>query len=196
MLIPGETLEAVAIQRRFFALMHRRVVVGATSGRLIVIHRGLFGGFTPTDFRWQDLHDANVRVGIFSAVLTISAFHNSDLATNEGVPGRLLISGLRKDEAQAVYRQCQAWEQSWREKRRIRELEELRAKSGGIQVGSLGGTPVSASGVVGNSGGGTGSGGSDGSPAARLQRIMEMRESGLLNDSEFEQIKAKILSEL
>src|SRR5204863_12722 len=32
-LIPGETLEAWAIQRRIFALSHRRVLIAATSGR-------------------------------------------------------------------------------------------------------------------------------------------------------------------
>ena len=38
-LIPGETLEAYAIQMRLFALLHRRLLVAATSGRLIVLGR-------------------------------------------------------------------------------------------------------------------------------------------------------------
>ena len=36
----------------------------------------------------------------------------------------------------------------------------------------------------------------DTSPMARLQRAKEMLQNGLLNDAEFEQIKAKILAEL
>ena len=36
-LIPTETLEAWAVQHRLFALSHRRVLVAATSGRLISI---------------------------------------------------------------------------------------------------------------------------------------------------------------
>ena len=67
MLIPGETLEAWAIQRRLFALTHRRTLIATTSGRFIGIQRGLFGGFTPVDIRWQDLTDAKLRVGIFGA---------------------------------------------------------------------------------------------------------------------------------
>ena len=55
MLIPGETLESWAIQRRLFALTHRRALIATTSGRFIGIQRGLFGGFTPVDIRWQDL---------------------------------------------------------------------------------------------------------------------------------------------
>src|SRR5258705_8927915 len=34
LLVPGETLEAYAAQRRIFALTHRRLIVAATSGRL------------------------------------------------------------------------------------------------------------------------------------------------------------------
>lgn len=186
MLIPGETLEAMAIQRRLFALAHRRRAVGATSGRLIVVERGLFGGFKPIDFRWQDLRESDVSVGIFGADLTLSAYRSNDLATNEGPPGRLVIEGLRKTEAQEVYRVCQARAQAWREKRRIRELEEMRARAGGIQVGALGGSI----------GGAPASGGGDHSPSSRLARAKEMLDGGLLTDAEFEQVKAKILTEL
>ena len=182
LLIPGEELETYAIQRRLFALTHRRCVVGATSGRFIVVTRGLFGDYSPQDVRWQDLQDAQLRVGVFGATLTVSAHGNADLATAE-TPGRVVrVDGLRKDQAQDVYRACQAQEQAWREKRRVRELEELRAKSGGINLsGSVGGAanPDDAQ-----------------APAARLQRAKEMRQQGMLSDAEFEQVKARILSEL
>jgi glycosyltransferase involved in cell wall biosynthesis len=46
--------------------------VGATSGRLIVLTRGLLGGFTPEDVRWQDVRDAQLRAGVFGATLTVS----------------------------------------------------------------------------------------------------------------------------
>src|SRR2546422_9045927 len=67
LLIPGESLEAYAVQRRLFALLHRRALVGATTGRLIGVTRGLLGGFHPTTVRWQDLKEARVAVGIFGA---------------------------------------------------------------------------------------------------------------------------------
>jgi hypothetical protein len=47
-LLPGERLLAYAVQRRLFALTHRRTIVAATTGRFIALHRGLFGGFTPS----------------------------------------------------------------------------------------------------------------------------------------------------
>jgi len=42
-LIAGETPEAWAVQRRVFALKHRRVLVAATSGRLICLARKVMG---------------------------------------------------------------------------------------------------------------------------------------------------------
>src|SRR5256884_5252843 len=134
-LIPGETLEAWAIQRRIFALSHRRVLIAATSGRLVVLVRRLIAGFDVSTIRWQDLEEVTLRVGVIGADLALRAGKATDLASL-GAQGsqRVEFQGLRKEQAQAVYRICQAQDQAWREKRRIRELEELRARSGGIQV--------------------------------------------------------------
>ncbi|HEY9229792.1 MAG TPA: SHOCT domain-containing protein [Gemmatimonadaceae bacterium] len=185
LLIPGEEIEAMAVQRRIFALTHRREAVAATTGRLIIVHRNLIAGYKPIDCRWQDVHQSGVTVGIFGATLTVAASHGNDLAMDQQGGARVLgLNGLRKDEAQEVYRVCQAREQAWREKRRVRELEEMRAKAGGFQfAGSgLGASATSSD--------------ANGEPAARLQRAKEMLKSGLLTDAEFEQIKAKILAEL
>lgn len=180
-LIPQETLEAWAVQHRLFALSHRRVLVAATSGRLIVITRHLIGGFDVSDIRWQDLEEVTLRVGIFGADLSVRAGKAADLAS-QGATGsrRLDFTGLRKSQAQSVYRICQAQDQSWREKRRVRELEELRARSGGIQVGSA----PSPMGVA--------SGGSD--AVRRLQDAKQMLDARLITDAEYEAIKAKIVS--
>jgi hypothetical protein len=179
-LIPSETLEAWAVQHRLFALSHRRVLVAATSGRLIMITRHLIGGFDVSDIRWQDLEEVTLRVGIFAADLAIRAGKASDLAS-QGTTGsrRLDFAGLRKDQAQAVYRICQAQDQAWREKRRVRELEELRARSGGIQVSSA---PAQA----------TSAAGSD--AVRRLQEAKQMLDARLITDAEYEAIKAKIVS--
>jgi len=183
LLVPDETLEAVAVERRFFALTHRRVVAGATSGRFVMLKRGLIGGFQLHDFRWQDLKEARIRVGIIGATLTLYSLSNTDLASRGTLSGATRIGGLRKDEAQKLYTICQAHEQQWREKRRIRELEELRAKSGGI---TLGGAPGVAEAPMAEKD----------SPVARLERAKEMRDKGLISDSEYEAIKARLVSSL
>ena len=189
LLIPGEELEAMAVQRRVFALTHRREAVAATSGRLIIVRRNLIAGYKPIDCRWQDVHQSAVTVGIFGAAITISASNGNDLAMDQRDGARVLrVGGLRKDEAREVYRVCQAREQAWREKRRIRELEEMRAKAGGIQLGDRGGAGFPSYSNASDQG--------TQSLTARLQRAKEMLNTGLLTDAEFEQVKAKILSEL
>src|SRR6516225_8967747 len=143
-LIPGETVEAWAVQMRPYALSHRRLLIAATSGRLIVLTRKLLGGFDVTTIRWQDLEEVTLRVGMLSADLALRAGKATDLASL-GAQGsqRVEFQGLRKEQAQAVYRICQSQDQAWREKRRVRELEELRARSGGIQGSSA---PLAAGG--------------------------------------------------
>jgi hypothetical protein len=180
-LIPAETLEAWAVQQRLFALTHRRVLVAATSGRLIVITRHLIGGFDVSDIRWQDLEEVTLRVGIFGADLSVRAGKASDLAS-QGASGsrRLDFKGLVKSQAQAVYRICQGQDQAWREKRRVRELEELRARSGGIQVSSAPSATLGAGGT------------SD--AVRRLQDAKQMLDARLITDAEYEAIKAKIVS--
>ena len=79
-LVPGETLEVFAVQQRIFALDHRRLLVAATSGRLIGMARRLFGGFQLQDLRWQDLKDVHLRVGMLGADLSVTALGNQDLA--------------------------------------------------------------------------------------------------------------------
>ncbi|HEY2676887.1 MAG TPA: hypothetical protein VGI65_07930 [Steroidobacteraceae bacterium] len=179
LLTSGETLEAWAVQRRIYSLSHRRVCIAATSGRFISLQRRLFGGYESADIRWQDLKETRISAGILTADLTLIAQTDSDLASGGEVNRVWTFEGLFKDQAQAMYRICQLHDQVWREKRRVRELEELRAKSGGVQIGA---------GAAADAG--------DSDPVRRLRQAREMLEAKLISDSEFESIKAKIVSGL
>lgn len=183
MLIPDETLQAWAIQRRWFSLTHRRTIIAATSGRFIGINRGLFGGFEPIDIRWQDLKEAKIRVGILSASVTIIVYNTSDLELASSGGKTFTFTGLRKEQAQDIYRICQTHEQAWREKRRIRELEELRAKSGGVQISS-GNSPTQQ----------TGDSAATSDSVKRLHQAKQMLDAKLISDAEYESIKAKIIN--
>jgi Short C-terminal domain/Bacterial PH domain len=184
LLVQGERLQAVAIQRRLFALTQRRIIVAATTGRFIALTRGLLGGYTFFDVRWQDLRDISIRAGIFGADLSVTAMKSDDLGSHEHAGGsRQMFKGLRKDEAQRVYKIAQAQEQSWREKRRVRDLDELRAESGGMQFGGL-----AAAGAVGAQ--------ATSDPTERLRRAKEMLDAGLISDAEYEAIKARVVDTL
>ena len=179
-LVKGETLEAWAIQRRLFALTHRRILIAATSGRFIKIKLGLLGGFEMTDFRWQDLGDARIKVGIFSADIFVKIFNSTDLAISENSAQELILTGFGKEGTEQIYRLAQAHDQSWREKRRIRELEELRAKSGGITLE--------------NSSGIQQTGNTSEDAVSKLQQAKQMLDNKLITDSEYESIKARLIS--
>lgn len=186
-LIAGEVLEAWAIQRRVFGLTHRRVLVAATTGRFISLSRRLLAGYDPVDLRWQDLKEVRINVGLVSAELTLVAYQSADLASAEGATRTLNFTGLRKSQAQEVYRLCQAHEQAWREKRRMRDIEEMRAKAGGIQLARD--TIGSESSVN--------AGGADNAEALqRLKRAKDMLDAKLITDAEYEAIKAKIISQV
>jgi hypothetical protein len=185
LLTAGETLEAWAVQHRLYALTHRRACIAATSGRFISLNRRLLGGYESADIRWQDLKETRISAGLLAADLTLVAQSSADLNIGSEVNRVWTFAGLCKDQAQSMYRICQQHDQVWREKRRIRELEELRAKSGGVQIG-------------GGQGGyaGADSAGAESEPARRLRQAREMLDAKLISDSEFESIKAKIVSGL
>jgi Bacterial PH domain len=185
LLTSGEALEAWAVQHRLFALTHRRSCIAATSGRFLSLQRRLLGGYESADIRWQDLKETRISAGILTADLTLVAQSSSDLNIGSEVNRVWTFAGLRKDQAQAMYRICQQHDQVWREKRRIRELEELRAKSGGVQIG---GAPSAY--------GAADSAGAESEPARRLRQAREMLDAKLISDAEFESIKAKIVAGL
>jgi hypothetical protein len=181
-LVTGETLEAWAIQRRLFAIRNRRILIAATSGRFIQIRRGLLGGYDMTDFRWQDLGDAKIKVGIFGADIFMKIYGSTDLAMSKDANQILILPGFRKEQAEKIYRLAQAQDQSWREKRRIRELEEMRAKSGGVTIGN---NPVTQQ-----------QPNTQEDASAKLEQARQMLEKKLITDSEYESIKARIISGL
>lgn len=180
LLTSGETLEAWALQHRLFALTHRRACIAATSGRFISLNLHLLGGYDSADIRWQDLKEIRIRAGIIAAELTLVAKSASDLSVASEVDRVWTFQGFPKDQAQAIYRICQHQDQVWREKRRVRELEELRAKSGGVQFAVPSG--------IGS--------GAEPESVRRLRQAREMLDAKLISDAEFEGIKAKIISGL
>jgi hypothetical protein len=193
LLVSGETVVASALQHRLYALFHRRRLAAATTGRFIFLTRRLLGGYDPTVIRWQDLKQVGITVGMFSATVVISYSANmSDTAGDEAHFQTLRATGLRKVAAQALYRECQAQEQSWREKRRVRSMEEMRARSGATQIATgiypQGGFPERPIEHV--------AAPASESPAQRLSRAKEMLTEGLISDAEYEAIKARIVGGL
>jgi hypothetical protein len=192
-LVAGEEVVAVALQHRLYALTHRRHIAAATSGRFIFMTRGLFGGYAPVGVRWQDLREVSLSVGVFTATVVVTYSANlSDTAMGEAGDATIVAKGLEREPAAALYRVAQAQEQAWREKRRVRSLEEMRAQAGGVQIATgLYPPQAPAESALAISAEAHGEG-----PAQRLARAKAMLDQRLITDAEYEQIKARIVGSL
>lgn len=170
-LMAGETLITAAAQHRVFALFKRRAVLAITSSRIVTVQRGLIGGFRMVDMQWKDLKDVRIEQNVLEQIC------GSNLAFDHLVQPALSVAvdGVPLETATAIYARAQSEEQAWEEKRRIRGLEEMRAQAGGVTVGATGETG-SAERIVDD-----------------IQRAKSLLDSGAISDSEFQEMKAKIL---
>jgi hypothetical protein len=179
-LMTNEQKLADGIQLRLCALTSRRLLVAATTSRVILIERPLLGGFTMRDYQWKDLHDAtlaeNLLPNLFGSRLSFAIRRDGQ----EQVEGVVVADGLDGRVASRLYTAAQEQEQAWEEKRRVRTMEEARASSGGI---TLGGYP-----------GAGGAGAAGVSTLDELERAKKLLDSGVISDVEFNEIKSKILS--
>lgn len=177
-LMAGEELVAGAIQHRAFALWSRRLAIAITNSRIIIIRRGIFGGFKMSDIQWKDLADARMEQNVLESVCG-SNLHFRHLNANAAW---MAVEGIQSDVASTIYSRAQSEEQAWEEKRRIRAMEEVRAAAGGVVVHT--GQPQQHA----------------PQPAGGNRMLSEITEakklldSGVISDAEFQEMKSKILA--
>ena len=178
-LITGEKVIASSLQKRPFALFHRRLLVAVTNSRVILIKRGIFGGFKNPNFQWRDLKAVKFAVNSFPI------FGGADLQFAYTDVVELLppfnLKCMDVKSARAVYTYAQSEEQAWREKHRVRDMEQARARSGGFNSMP---SPYQAS---------------EDRPAGNrklddLKQAKELLDSGAINDAEYNAMKSKILA--
>jgi hypothetical protein len=170
-LMTGETVLARAIQHRVFALFRRRAVIAITSSRIITVQRGLLGGFKMADMQWKDLKDVRLEENILEGMCGANLAFDG-LGASPGV----YVDGVPTDPAAQMYAKAQFEEQAWEEKRRVRGLEETRAASGGVTVGM-----------------GAGGGAAPDQMVEEIKKAKALLDDGAISDTEFQEMKAKIL---
>lgn len=171
-LTPNEQILFVVLQNRTAITLKKDSAV-ATSNRLLLYRPSVFGGRNFSDYLWEDVKNVELKDGMFSSELHV-----------ELMDGRTdVLGGLDKGQARRFYGIAQQKEQEWREKRRIRDLEEARARAGGVHFG----------GAVGQSGGAAGSAED---PVERLAKAKAMLDQGLITEAEYETLKAKIIASM
>lgn len=167
-LTPNEDILYIAVQN-ITALSPRKDSAVATTNRLIVYRPHIIGGTDFTDLLWEDVKNVTIKEGILSTELVV-----------EMRDGRLeTLGSLDKVQARRLYSACQQKELEWREKRRVRQMEEERARAGGVQVT----LPQGQAGV-------------EEDQVAKLAKAKAMLDQGLISEAEYETIKARIVQSL
>ena len=167
-----ESMQYIAYQA-WTALGQKRDAVAATNNRMIIFQRHRFRGFDFHDFLWEDVENVKINQNTFSSSLECTLTNGETYQT----------SNLVKDQARALYTICQQKEQEWRERRRVRMMEEERARAGGTQI-SL------------PEGGDAGQTRSAEDPVEKLAKAKEMFDKELISEAEYETLKANILQKL
>lgn len=176
-LTSGEQVLAVSTQNAINSPLNRDSVV-VTNRRLILYHPKLLGRMDLQDFLWQDVTDLSLASKVLGAVITVQA--KKRLPDGQVRSSTASIDGLEKASARRLYALAQELEEQWREKNRVRQMEEERARSGGVYLGGAGGPTETPRASI----------------EERLEKLRSLREKGLISDAEYESRKSQIIAEL
>lgn len=175
-LMTDEQVVAQGIQHRIFGLFARRAVVAITNSRIIIVRRGILGGFKMSDIQWKDLADAkleqNVLENICGSNLMFKHLNANALW--------MAVDGIDTETASTIYSRAQSEEHAWEEKRRVRAMEEVRAAAGGVVVHNApqsNATPQAGNRML-----------------AEIQEAKKLLDAGVISDAEFQEMKSKILA--
>jgi uncharacterized protein YaiL (DUF2058 family) len=169
-LTQDEAIEGIAVQLSIAGLRPDAVVV--TNKRFILYHPSLLG-VSFEDYLWRDLFDVRLSEGILGGTLSFTARGK-----------RQQVDKLDKTEARTVYRIAQLREQEAAEIRRQRQMQEDQARAGHFVIG---GTPTAA--------GATSAATAD-DPMAKLTKLKNMLDAGLITQEEYDKKKADILANM
>ena len=183
MLMGGEDILYIAVQAATAPTLHalgvgKKQAVVATSHRLILYQPTLLGTIQFIDVPWLDVKHVHMDQGWLGTGFLA-----------ETIDGRKLrVPYLEKEQAKRLYSISQQMEETLREPRRQRELEETRARVGGTYIGvpptapiPPAPAPVSAAPITDD-------------PVAKLAKAKTMLDNGLISQEEYDSLKAKILS--
>jgi hypothetical protein len=167
-LVSGEEVLFSVAQTPIAGLKPDTVVL--TNKRFILYRPGLLS-CKFDDFLWRDLIHVDLKEGIMGAKLTFDATGR-----------KISVDKLPKSEARKAYSIAQEKEQEASEIRRHRQMQEDSAKVGHIVIGS-GSTDTSSSKTVED-------------PMAKLTKLKNMFDAGLITQEEYDKKKAEILSSM
>ena len=168
-LTSDETAQVIVMQQAIAGLKPDAVVL--TNKRFILYHPGLFGQVKFEDALWRDLVDVKLSESLIGATLIFATASKT-----------WTVDKLPKNEARRAYAVAQEREQEAIEIRRQRQMQEDQAKAGHFVIGGM---PQAA--------GATSAATAD-DPMAKLTKLKNMLDAGLITQEEYDKKKADILA--
>lgn len=170
-LTASEELRYIAIQQRPLINWAPDCIV-VTNRRVILYQPKMLGRVDMQDYVWRKIQNVKLKENMIGATLIFSTVENNQLITLDYLP---------KEQARELYRIAQEQEEAVQEERRLRRMEEDRARSGGVQIMQQIGTTPSHAGTA------------PVDPVQKLQQLKQLLEAGLLTESEYESKRAEII---
>jgi hypothetical protein len=171
----NEEVKYIAVQKKTLGVNFSPDCIALTNKRIIIIRPKSFGlSLDFKDFSWLSVSDVHMKEGIFTATITIKTTSGQS-DSMEDIP---------KAQARKLYRFAQEMEETKKEERRQRDLEEKRAiAGGGITINTPMHQPQATSMPVDD-------------PMEKLTKLKSMLDMGILTQDEFDAKKADILSKM
>ena len=169
----NEEVQYIAVQKKTLGINFSPDCIALTNKRIILIRPKSFGlSLDFKDFSWMNVADVHMKEGVFAATITIKTT-SGQTDSMEDIP---------KAQARRLYRFAQEMEETKKEERRQRDLEDKRAVAGGgITINTPSTQPIAVA-VE--------------DPMEKLTKLKSMLDMGILTQAEFDAKKADILSKI
>ena len=171
----NEEVQYIAVQKKTLGINFSPDCIALTNKRIILIRPKSFGlSLDFKDFSWMNVADVHMKEGVFAATITIKTT-SGQTDSMEDIP---------KAQARRLYRFAQEMEESKKEERRQRDLEDKRAiAGGGITINTPSHQPQATAAPVEDT-------------MEKLTKLKSMLDLGVLTQEEFDAKKADILSKM
>ncbi len=171
----NEEVQYIAVQKKTLGVNFSPDCIALTNKRIILIRPKSFGlSLDFKDFSWMNVADVHMKEGVFAATITIKTTSGQS-DSMEDIP---------KAQARRLYRFAQEMEETKKEERRQRDLEDKRAiAGGGITINTPSHQPQATATPVED-------------PMEKLTKLKSMLDMGILTQAEFDAKKADILSKM
>ena len=171
----NEEVQYIAVQKKTLGVNFSPDCIALTNKRIILIRPKSFGlSLDFKDFSWMNVADVHMKEGVFAATITIKTTSGQS-DSMEDIP---------KAQARRLYRFAQEMEETKKEERRQRDLEDKRAiAGGGITINTPSHQPQATATPVED-------------PMEKLTKLKSMLDMGIITQAEFDAKKADILSKM